>query len=83
MEQNLPWVEKYRPTSFDNIILDENNEKIINSIIKTNDFPNLLFFGPPGTGKTTTIINLITLFQKKNNPPSYLSNITYFIIFTT
>ena len=67
MEQNIPWVEKYRPTTFDNIILDENNEKIINSIIKTNDFPNLLFFGPPGTGKTTTIINLITLIQKKNN----------------
>lgn len=64
--QTIPWVEKYRPKSFENIILDENNEKIINTILKTNDFPNLLLFGPPGTGKTTTITNLIEAYQEQN-----------------
>lgn len=30
-------------------------------------FPNLLFFGPPGTGKTTTIINLVSAYQEVSN----------------
>ena len=59
------WMEKYRPTEFDNIILDPLNKQILQNIIHTSYFPNLLFFGPPGTGKTTTIINLINSYQKK------------------
>ena len=61
----IPWVEKYRPTDFNNIVLDKNNRTIFNNIIEQLYFPNLLIYGPPGTGKTTTIINLINLFQKK------------------
>ena len=64
--QNIPWVEKYRPTNFDDIVLDKNNKIILQSIIRTNYFPNLLLYGPPGTGKTTTIINLVDTFQKKH-----------------
>jgi len=61
------WVEKYRPTDFDNIVLDPINKKILKNIIETGYFPNLLFFGPPGTGKTTTIINLVNSYQEKLN----------------
>tara|TARA_B100000902_G_C27314601_1_gene920476 strand:+ start:441 stop:1379 length:939 start_codon:yes stop_codon:yes gene_type:complete len=64
--QNSPWVEKYRPTNFDDIVLDKNNKIILQSILRTNYFPNLLLYGPPGTGKTTTIINLVDAFQKKH-----------------
>ena len=64
---HIPWVEKYRPTKFEDIVLDPFNKKILENIIKHNYFPNLLFYGPPGTGKTTTIINLINYYQKKNN----------------
>ena len=64
---NIPWVEKYRPTEFNNIVLDKYNKLILNNILKTNYFPNLLFYGPPGTGKTTTITNLINRYQKQNN----------------
>ena len=63
----IPWVEKYRPNVFENIVLDKNNKIILNNIIKSNYFPNLLFYGPPGIGKTTTIINIIEKYQKKNN----------------
>ena len=66
-KQNIPWVEKYRPACFDEIVLDPYNKRIMRNILKNNYFPNLLFYGPPGTGKTTTIINLITDYQKKNN----------------
>jgi replication factor C subunit 3/5 len=61
------WVEKYRPTNFENIVLDPLNKKIFKNIINNLHFPNLLFFGPPGTGKTTTIINLINCYQEKVN----------------
>ena len=63
----IPWVEKYRPESFDDIVLDNSNRHILKNIIEQNYFPNLLFYGPPGTGKTTTIINLINLYQEKYN----------------
>ena len=61
----IPWVEKYRPDNFNDIVLEDVNKRILTNIIKKNDFPNLLFYGPPGTGKTTTIINLIKRYEKK------------------
>jgi replication factor C subunit 3/5 len=62
-----PLVEKYRPTEFDDIVLDPLNKTILKNIIETSYFPNLLFYGPPGTGKTTTIINLVNAYQEKLN----------------
>lgn len=62
-----PFVEKYRPVLFDDIVLDSLNKQILKNIINTSYFPNLLLYGPPGTGKTTTIINLINAYQKKQN----------------
>ena len=61
------WVEKFRPTHFDDIVLDPLNKKILKNVITTGYFPNLLFYGPPGTGKTTTIINLINAYQEAFN----------------
>ena len=66
-KENVPWVEKYRPTKFDDIVLDSTNKEIFKNILKNNYFPNLLFYGPPGTGKTTTIINLINEYQNNHN----------------
>ena len=66
-KNNIPWVEKYRPTEFDDIVLDPVNREIFENVINNNYFPNLLFYGPPGTGKTTTIINLINEYQTKYN----------------
>ena len=61
----VPWVEKYRPSRFQDIVLDKTNKTILSNILETNYFPNLLFYGPPGTGKTTTIINLVECYQQK------------------
>lgn len=66
-DKACPWVEKYRPTHFDDIVLEPLNRDILSNIIKTNTFPNLLLYGPPGTGKTTAIINLINSYQKEYN----------------
>ena len=61
----IPWTEAYRPTEFDDIVLDPLNKQILKNIIESSYFPNVLFYGPPGTGKTTTIINLINSYQAK------------------
>ena len=66
MNSFTPWVEKYRPVTFDTIVLDPLNKKLLENIIITKHFPNLLFYGPPGTGKTTSIINLIKSHQGVN-----------------
>ena len=67
-QENIPWTEKYRPSNFDNIVLDPNNKTLFMNMLDRKYFPNLLLYGPPGTGKTTTIINLINEYQriKKN-----------------
>ena len=70
MNENVPWVEKYRATKLEHIVLDSFNKQILNNIIDTGYFPNLLFYGPPGTGKTTTIINLVDAYQHKYNQRS-------------
>ena len=64
---NIPWVEKYRPINFDNIILSPLNKIFFENIIKKNYFPNMLFYGLPGTGKTTTIMNMVNKFLKRNS----------------
>jgi len=64
---SIPWTEKFRPDNFDDIVLDPLNKVILQNIINMGYFPNLLFFGPPGTGKTTTIINLVDAYQRATN----------------
>ena len=64
MNENIPWTEKYRPSRFDNIVLDPYNKILFTNMIENKYFPNLLLYGPPGTGKTTTIINLINEYQR-------------------
>ena len=50
MFNNL-YVEKYRPTKLDDLVLSDNNRKFFESI--EDEIPNLLFVGTPGLGKTT------------------------------
>ncbi len=60
---NIPLVEKYRPNSFNDIILDDANKLFFTQLKQLNYIPNILLYGPPGTGKTTTILNLIKYYQ--------------------
>ena len=64
--EHIPWTEKYRPTTLDNVILDKYNRVILEKII-SDDIPNMIFYGPPGTGKTTSAINLVKAYQQQNN----------------
>ena len=33
---SIPWVEKYRPTNFEEIVLDDTNRQIFENILKKN-----------------------------------------------
>lgn len=54
--QNLPWVEKYRPKSLDDLISHKDIISTINKFVHEDRLPHLLLYGPPGTGKTSTIL---------------------------
>ncbi|GAA6059160.1 hypothetical protein JCM10212_005505 [Sporobolomyces blumeae] len=53
---HLPWVEKYRPATLDDVVAHKDIISTIDSFIAKNRVPHLLFYGPPGTGKTSTIL---------------------------
>ena len=53
---NLPWIEKYRPVTLDNIISQDKVIVSLKNFIKNKNLPNLIFYGPSGTGKTSTIM---------------------------
>jgi replication factor C subunit 3/5 len=52
----LPWAEKYRPSTISGVLY---HDKITNSIVNymsKGKLPHLLFYGPPGCGKTSLIL---------------------------
>ncbi|KAM4049623.1 replication factor C subunit 5 [Anomaloglossus baeobatrachus] len=54
--RNLPWVEKYRPQTLDDLISHQDILSTIQRFISEDKLPHLLLYGPPGTGKTSTIL---------------------------
>ncbi|KAL9271591.1 Replication factor C subunit 4-like protein [Drosera capensis] len=54
----IPWVEKYRPTRVADIVGNEDAVSRLQVIARDGNMPNLLLAGPPGTGKTTSILAL-------------------------
>merc|ERR1711918_205757 len=62
----LPWIEKYRPKNLEEIVGQSNNIECIEKLIKGESLPHLLFYGNSGTGKTSTILSIVSrLFGNK------------------
>jgi replication factor C small subunit len=55
---NSLWVEKYRPKTLDELVLEDSQHEIIKNIIEKKDVPHLILYGKPGTGKNS-IVNVI------------------------
>ena len=56
--ETITWTEKYRPTELKSIYSHEFIIKALTKCIKKKNLPHLLFYGPPGCGKTSTIFAL-------------------------
>lgn len=56
MNQNIPLAEKLRPKTLDDVLGQEHltgERGTIRKMMQTNSLNSLIFWGPPGTGKTT------------------------------
>lgn len=62
----LPWVEKYRPTKFEDILLDHYMKEKIYNIINNKFITNMIITGDPSTGKTSSILYLAKTLYKNN-----------------
>jgi len=62
---NIPWIEKYRPSNLESIKSQDYVRISLEKLIEKNTIPHLLFFGSPGTGKTSTILASIKELEKK------------------
>ncbi len=54
IQETIPWVEKYRPKTLDEIINQEEIVRSLKTVLGTKAVPHMLFTGPPGVGKTAT-----------------------------
>jgi replication factor C subunit 2/4 len=55
---DIPWIEKYRPRKLNDIISQKESINILNNTLRTGELPHLLLYGGPGTGKTSSILAL-------------------------
>ncbi|OQX77506.1 MAG: AAA family ATPase [Bacteroidetes bacterium 4484_249] len=70
MKQNIPLAELLRPGTLDDYIGQEHivgKGAILRQAIEAGNIPSMIFWGPPGVGKTT----LAFIISKKLNRPFY------------
>ncbi|UWD47958.1 replication-associated recombination protein A [Clostridioides difficile] len=71
----MPLADKIRPKTMNDVIGQSHiigNGKILSKILQTNFLPNMIFFGPPGVGKTT----VAEIIAEKSNKNFYKINAT-------
>jgi len=61
LRENELWTEKYRPMTLDNLIGLGLEDKIqpLRGFLEKKNLPHLLFVGPPGSGRTSTVLSLL------------------------
>lgn len=66
--EDIAWTEKYRPSKIDEIIGQSAIAQRLKAFVKAKSFPNMIFAGPAGVGKTTSAIAMAKeLYDDKIN----------------
>jgi len=66
------WTEKYRPSTFADLVGQEDVIKRVESLTNSLNIPHLLFAGPAGTGKSTLALIVVKELFKENWKENYL-----------
>jgi DNA polymerase III delta prime subunit len=53
-----PWVERYRPRTLQDVAHQTEVVHTLQNAVQTGRLPHLLFYGPPGSGKTSVALAL-------------------------
>ena len=64
----MPLADKYRPTRIEDVVGQKHiigRGRLLNNMIEKAYFPNMIFFGPPGVGKTTVAEIIAARADKK------------------
>ncbi len=72
MSQSEIWTEKYRPSSFENIVGQQEIVKRVQALVKSMNIPHLLFAGPAGIGKSTMALIIVKELFKEKWKENYL-----------
>lgn len=54
----IPWIEKYRPKTLGDVVGHKDIIERFQAYVKNKNLPHMLLCGPPGTGKTSSILAL-------------------------
>ncbi|PLX13978.1 MAG: AAA family ATPase, partial [Marinilabiliales bacterium] len=70
MNNNIPLAERLRPKNLDQYLGQTHlvgNKSVLRNIISSGNIPSMIFWGPPGVGKTT----LARIISNQLNRPFY------------
>ncbi|GAM21419.1 hypothetical protein SAMD00019534_045940, partial [Acytostelium subglobosum LB1] len=56
---NMLWIDKYRPTSLEQMDYHQDISQNLINMVKGGDFPHLLVYGPSGAGKKTRVMAIL------------------------
>ena len=65
-DNKILWLEKYRPQILSDIVGNTSIIEKLKTLEQKNNIPNLILSGPPGVGKTTSILALARQVLGKN-----------------
>ena len=68
----VPFVEKYRPVLLSDIVGNGDTIRRLEAIAADGNMPNIIIAGPPGTGKTTSILCLARALLGAARPEAVL-----------
>lgn len=49
----VPWVDKYRPQTIDDMVLEQKTKNMLKKMLEKHDINDMTLFGEPGKGKTS------------------------------
>lgn len=72
---HLPFVERFRPKKLDDVISHQDIIITLKNFISQHNIPHLMFYGPSGTGKTSTIESFVNELYGEENVEYMTMNI--------